>query len=84
MMSENSIRKFDDQHTPVVVSAARTATGKFGGTLSGINCPELAAQQAAREFAQNRPLSREFIRIFSGGKKGEAPDFRDDLYRSWR
>ena len=39
-MSENTIRKFDDQHTPVVVSAARTATGKFGGSLSGINCPD--------------------------------------------
>ena len=39
-MSENTIRKFDDQHTPVVVSAARTATGKFGGSLSVINCPD--------------------------------------------
>ena len=33
----------EEGRTPVIVSAARTATGKFGGSLSGINCPELGA-----------------------------------------
>ena len=55
-MSENTIRKFDDQHTPVVVSAARTATGKFGGTLSGINCPELGAA-CAKEALRRANIS---------------------------
>ncbi|MCI8477131.1 MAG: thiolase family protein [Oscillospiraceae bacterium] len=35
--------QIEEGRTPVVVSAARTATGKFGGTLSNINCPELGA-----------------------------------------
>ena len=33
----------EEGRTPVVVSGARTGTGKFGGALSGINCPELGA-----------------------------------------
>ncbi|MBM6927208.1 thiolase family protein [Pseudoflavonifractor phocaeensis] len=33
----------EEGRTPVVVSGARTGTGKFGGSLSGINCPELGA-----------------------------------------
>ena len=33
----------EEGRTPVIVSAARTATGKFMGSLSGINCPELGA-----------------------------------------
>lgn len=33
----------EEGRTPVIVSAARTGTGKFGGALSKINCPELGA-----------------------------------------
>lgn len=42
-----------EDRIPVVVSAARTATGKFGGSLSKINAPELGAiaAKAAMEKA---------------------------------
>lgn len=33
----------EEGRTPVIVSGARTGTGKFGGSLSNINCPELGA-----------------------------------------
>ena len=33
----------EEGRTPVIVSGARTGTGKFGGSLSGVNCPELGA-----------------------------------------
>lgn len=33
----------EEGRTPVIVSAARTGTGKFGGALSKVNCPELGA-----------------------------------------
>lgn len=43
----------EEGRTPVVVSGARTGTGKFLGTLSNINCPELGAicAKAAMERA---------------------------------
>lgn len=43
----------EEDRTPVVVSGARTGTGKFGGALSTINCPELGAlcAKAAMERA---------------------------------
>lgn len=38
--------------TPVIVSGVRTATGNFGGALSGINCPELGALCAKEAMAR--------------------------------
>lgn len=45
---------------PVVVSGARTATGKFGGSLSGINCPELGAI-AAKEALKRAGITGDMV-----------------------
>lgn len=47
-------------NTPVVVSGARTATGKFGGSLSGINCPELGAI-AAKEALKRAGITGDMV-----------------------
>lgn len=60
---------------PKMSPFGETVCGVYGGgkdiTEPGIYLSAIDLSIASRQ-------------IFSRGKKGEAPDFRDDLYRSWR
>ena len=50
----------EESRTPVIVSAARTATGRFGGALSKINCPELGAV-CAREAMKRAGITGDMV-----------------------
>lgn len=66
-----------DHRTPVIVSAARTAIGRFGGTLSGISAPKLGAVaiRAAVERAGVEPASIDevFMGCVVPAGMGQAP-----------
>ena len=50
----------EEGRTPVIVSSARTGTGKFGGALSGINCPELGAM-CAKEAMKRAHITGDMV-----------------------
>ena len=52
---------------PVIVSAVRTATGKFGGALMDVSAPELGGRIVAEASARCKVAADQVDEVVPGG-----------------